>query len=113
MASNKTADKVDPVGPAGAEPESPGLQIGDGAQTNLGNITEEAIKPPKGAYVEDFTAEQGVGAARVDKLPAPRFADEHVGTSGRFRVDPETGERHHVYEKFLDADGKSQIRKAV
>lgn len=75
-------------------------------------VTED-VKPPKGAYIEDLT--QPETERMTDNGPmrqAHPFADEFAGVGGRYVVDPETGERKPVYEKYIDADGETKYRKA-
>lgn len=76
-------------------------------------VTED-VKPPKGAYIEDLT--QPEAERTTDQGPVRQshsFNDEYAGQGGRYMVNPETGAREPVYEKYIDADGATKYRKAV
>lgn len=118
MADTKKADtkrEVEDEAPIGGPiPESPPVTdvAVDPGPDPYGDAEE--VKVPKGAYIEDLTALQNAQASDVNAEPrAPAYSDEYQGQGGRFRINPETGVREPVYEKYIDADGNEKIRKAL
>lgn len=89
--------------------------VADTAQTQLPDPTvTEDVKPPKGAYVEDTTQPEAERLTERGPLrTAATFDDEFAGVGGRYVIDPETGDRQPVYEKYTDADGATKYRKAA
>jgi hypothetical protein len=89
------------------------IAIQDFTQAYDKSLEYQDVTVPKGAYIEDPTAALKANASIGRSRIAPAFSDEFAGQGGRYVINPETGERQPVYERYIAADGEKKVRKAA
>ena len=96
--------------------DTPAMQVIDTVVEAASKAAPEVFDEedaPEGVYIEGETAAPSAPIQVLANAPlGSRFDDEHVGISGRFRINPETGIREPVYERYADSEGKSKVRRA-